>query len=70
MITLGKDRYEHSYADGTDNGIKVGVDMTASGVITFMKEIGVTADEAISKFSIPDEYRADVEKEVRRKLSQ
>ena len=42
MITLGKDRYEHSYADGTDNGIKIGVDMTASGVITFMKEIGVT----------------------------
>ena len=45
------------------------IESASEGVIFYMKEMGISVDEALSRYPIPDEYRSEVEKEVRRRLS-
>ena len=61
-------------AKGRTEGIEIGnrsgsIEASVNGVIFYMNEMGITVDEALSRYPIPDEYRSEVEKEVRRKLS-
>ena len=71
MSTLGQDKYDHGYADGEDNGIRIGTINTAvEGVLIYMEDTGRSVDEALSRFPIPEEYRSEVESEVRKRLSQ
>ena len=74
MTTLDQDKYDHGYREGKAEGVAEGraegrVDSTSNGVIFYMKEMGISVDEALSRYPIPDEYRSEVEKEVRRRLS-
>lgn len=70
MSTLGQDKYNHGYREGKAEGIEIGIDMAVNSIISYVKDTGISVDEAISRSQIPDEYRSEVEKEVRNKLSE
>jgi len=56
---------------GTERGIKTGTINTAvEGVLIYMEDTGRSVDEALSRFPIPEEYRSEVESEVRKRLLQ
>ena len=62
MGSLDYDKFNHGRRVGKAEGI-------VEGVIFYMNEMSITVDEALSRYPIPDEYRSEVEKEVRRRLS-
>ena len=71
MTTLGKDKYDHGVTVGTEKGIRIGTINTAvECVLVYIEDTGRSVDEALSRFPIPEEYRSEVESEVRRRLSQ
>ena len=65
MSTLGEDKYEH----GKTDGIEIGIDMTVGTIVSYVRDTGISVDEALTRSQIPDEYREEVEKEVRKRLS-
>ena len=78
MSTLDQDKFNHGrrvgIAEGEAKGRAEGrtegkIESASEGVIFYMKEMGISVDEALSRYPIPDEYRSEVEKEVRRRLS-
>ena len=78
MGSLDYDKFNHGRrvgkAEGRAEGIEIGnrsgsIEASVNGVIFYMNEMGITVDEALSRYPIPDEYRSEVEKKVRRRLS-
>ena len=78
MTTLGKDKFEHGMAVGTEKGIRIGTEKgirigtvsTAADAIIALMGTGMTMEEAFFRFPLQDQYREDVCAEVRRRLSQ
>ena len=78
MTTLGKDKFEHGVAVGTEKGIRIGTEKgirigtvsTAADAIIALMGTGMTMEEAFFRFPLQDQYREDVCAEVRRRLSQ
>ena len=70
MTTLGKDKFEHGMAVGTEKGIRIGTVSTAADAIIALMGTGMTMEEAFFRFPLQDQYREDVCAEVRRRLSQ
>ena len=66
MSTLGQDKYDHGRADERDEWARASV----NDAITIVNETGVSVEKALSMITIPEGYRSNVEKEVRRRLSQ
>ena len=65
MSTLGQDKYDHGRADERDKW----VDAMAKSIVSVVTETGMPEDKVLTTFSIPEEYRSEVESEVRKKLS-
>ena len=74
LTTLDEDAYNHGFREGEEaghaNGFNEGkiegrIETRADSVVFYAKEMGVSLDEAISKYPIPDELRSGVEAKVR-----
>lgn len=65
---------EIGYQKGTEEGIQIGyqkgeVASTVRAILFISKEMNTSAEEVLSTYPIPDQYREAVEAEVRKRLS-
>ena len=76
MTHLAQDKYNHGYREGKAEGIAEGkaeervasTELIVSGIVS-MVDKGMTVDEALSMFTIPEDRMPEIKAELDRRLS-
>ena len=76
MTHLAQDKYNHGFREGKAEGIAEGkaeekvasTEIIVSGIVS-MVDKGMTVDEALSMFTIPEDRMPEIKAELDRRLS-